>query len=358
MKRPRLILLALAASAFSLWLLSFVNLGPPDPVYGGVALSDHLYTIYTPPRIAGLATDPVVRAKYIADDKKRAASREVLGVRQSLWAQPWEGMLKPDVPLRVGPEAIPLLTNWLAAPPPPAWRVAVSDRISRFANIPQLAADRRLIAWKFLAEYPLTLDDPRLAIFISGLTDTNRVIRVSAIMALRRGIGQMSLDKDETFRALYPLSSLHQSAQPPNENAPRTTYSGYWFAPVADQLRDLLVRLDPARELLPLYTLEMGQIPARVGAAEELAQRPRLPERAVPLLVANLGSSNRSVIERCAVALAGYGPEAAPAVPRLQELLDHPRERVRVAASNSLAAITGASSRARIKPENASGKSP
>jgi hypothetical protein len=219
----------------------------------------------------------------------------------------------------------------------------LAKRLARFGDFPQLTADRRLIAWKFLAEYPLNLPAPELSIFVTGLTDTNHFVRSAASAALHRSFAQgMKVERDVAFRVLFPLSSSHMSAQQSDltGSRPGTPYAWHMHNEgIAEALRNLLNGLDPKREVIPLYTLEMGHIPARVGAANELARNPRMPERTVPLLIANLTSTNRAVIEGCAVALGAYGSAAESAVPHLEKLLEHPRERIRVASSNALESI-------------------
>jgi hypothetical protein len=99
-------------------------------------------------------------------------------------------------------------------------------------------------------------------------------------------------------------------------------------------------QLDPQYLYRPLLVLELGPGPERVGAAMNLADFPRFPERAIPLLITNLNSTNRAVQQNCALALGKFGAQARPALPALTNLLNHPKDFVRGAASNAITSIT------------------
>ena len=340
-KRWLLCLLLVALGAFLglvLWTIARLPAQPTNPLYNGVPLSKHLYTIYGPRRAGRRAPGAYTAqeiAKLQAEETVRDNSRKALG-GQGRWG--WAGVNISRSQIRVGPEALPLLTNWMASAPPTGWRLALGQRLSRFANLPVLAADHRLIAWTFLSEFPVMIEDPNLAILLNGLTSTEPRIRELAASATRRQLeAGMRVDKDKTMRLLFPFSSYHFTSEQPTEHYRSFSYSGRM--PSEQEISSIIDRIDPQRDLIPLYTLEMGHMAARVGAAMELTQKPRHTERAVPLLTANLASTNRSVQERCAAALSAYGSKARPALPALTNLLDHPRERVRLAASNAIVAI-------------------
>jgi len=333
-RSKRLLYICLAAIVLAAFFLSFRRIAdaPTDPVYGGVPFSTHLYTLYAPLLSLRIPVSAQDFAEIQAQAKKQAASRATLDM-----VFRYSGTSLAGMDLRVGTEAIPLITNWLAAAPLEGWRLSAAKRLSSF--FPNLSANRQLIAWTFLRDYPVRLGDSTLSIFHCGLTNKNRRVQTAAAQAfgqqLRSG---MKVDKDVALRLLYPLSSYALSGA---FDEPRYGGDGFvWGAPMPEQVRNIVDGLDPRRDLIPLYTLEMGVVHARVGAAEELARNPRYPERAVPLLITNLGSTNRSVIESCACALGAYGPQAQSALPALQLVLEHPRERIRVAASNAISSIT------------------
>jgi hypothetical protein len=337
-----LLVVLCAFAGLLLWTIARVPAPPTNPLYNGVPLSKHLYTIYAPRHLVRRAPGPYTPqeiARLQAEHQTRLTKWS--NARTALGGQAPSGwVVQPSdrSQIRVGPEALPLLTNWLASAPPTGWRLALGQRLSRFVNLPALTADHRQIAWSFLAEFPVLMEDPDLAIFLPGLTHTNVNIRLSAAAALARQLqAGMKIEKDKAMRLLFPASSYHIAAEQSIELHRSFSYSG--LQPSEQQIRSIIDGIDPRRDLIPLYTLEMGHIAARVGAAMELTEKPRYTERAIPLLINNLSSSNRSVQEKCAVALGAYGAKSRAALPALTNLLDHPKERVRLAASNAIVAI-------------------
>jgi len=99
-------------------------------------------------------------------------------------------------------------------------------------------------------------------------------------------------------------------------------------------------KLDPDGTIVNLLYLESGIASEKPGAALYFRDKPRSPERVVPLLMTNLtlgGSGN--LLRNLCDALAAYGTNATPALPQLTNLLTHPRPAVREAASNAVARI-------------------
>jgi len=298
-----------------------------DPIYAGAPLSSHLYTLYAPmPMIRptpGKPPSAKVTAKWKADAKKRASARE------ALW------FVKP------GREALPLVTNWLASEPV-SWKVKVGEWLRQYdADYLQWSADRKMMALQFLTEFPLGAIDELLPMAARELANTNRSYAMLYVGALTRNVAAAeNIDADETLRVLMPLkyNASVLAGGVGNSGSIRIPFYSFGSNYEIDRA---IERVDPDRKHVPLYMLEFAPLPDRVGAAMELAASPRLPERAVPLLVANLAVTNRSVQENCAVALGKFGGNARSALPALTNLLEHPRERVRTAASNAVVAING-----------------
>ena len=307
---------------FCAWMVHQFHISPINPLYNGIPLSTHLVTLYGGPRIirakpGGFTAQDIARMH--ADNKKREDSRKALWGVDKL-----PSVVTFDMPMKVGAEAAPLVTNWLASSPPTGWRLALGKRLAPWVQLPSLTTDRRLIALSFLAEFPIPIHDPYLTLFAAALTNKGPE-RFAASMALYSGLLRgMKVEKDHVLRLVFPLRS----------GGSDPSLSGAWA--VEAEIIDLV---DRDRDLIPLYTLEMGHIPARVGAAMELTEKPRHSERAIPLLITNLTSTNRSVQEQCALALGAYGAEARSALPALTLLLEHPKDRVRTAASNAVATI-------------------
>lgn len=294
---------------------------PEDPIYAGTPLSVHLFTLYgssASSRIKAAPNQAAIMTVWQAEAQKRSAARNAL---QSV--QP-------------GREVLPLITNWLATPPM-SWKLKLGNFLRRYnADHLNLSADRRLIAWRFLAEYPVGSANELLPFFAQAISSTNLSDLHLMTMAVSRALGNATnVNIDALLRVLMPLKYNLQSAgtQPPH-NSPFPVF----FSP-SYSIDHAIERVDPNRMFRPLYILELGPTPERVGAAMELAEFPRMPERAVPLLTANLTSTNRSVQEQCAVALGKFGDKASNALPALDKLLAHPRERVRFAASNAIVEI-------------------
>lgn len=308
---------------------------PEDPLYAGTELSVHLYTIYGPEKLprsqAGLAP-PAVLAAWKSDAKKRSASRTAL------------------VSIKPGREALPLITNWLATAPV-KWRLKLGEKLGKYnADHLNLRVNRRLIAWQFLAEFPVGSASELLPYFAQAIDSTNQADLALMARAVARSLeGATNVDVDAVLRVLMPLK---YNPQLPGAQARQySPLSPVYFSP-AYSIDHAIERVDPNRMFRPLYVLELGPTPERVGAAMELADFPRMPERAVPLLIANLASTNRSVQEHCAVALGKFGEKASNALPAIEKLLTHPRERVQLAASNAIIAIQGGKSEGSASSSN------
>src|SRR5690349_20774769 len=117
-KRMFLVCGVLAAHALGvlvLWTIPQVSGRPENPVYSGKTLSEHLYTIYAVDGYIRRSPSPMTPqeiAKFQADERKRADSRKALG-----HARGWDiwGTRTPRNEIIVGPEALPLITNWMAS---------------------------------------------------------------------------------------------------------------------------------------------------------------------------------------------------------------------------------------------------
>jgi hypothetical protein len=305
---------------------------PEDPLYAGTPLSVHLYSLYAPqPRLRGplltASNTPSARAiaAWRADGLKRNAARQVLSS------------------VRPGREALPLLTHWLATKPLP-WKLKLGERLRSYnADYLNLSVDRRAVAINFLFEFPLGAANELRPHLEAAISSTNDIELLQIGSAFIRNLnGATDIAVEDALRVLMAFKYRFQGESPfgvPNFR-PFTLF----------EIDGAILRLDPQRIFLPLYVLEFGPVPERVGAAMELAAFPRLPDRAVPLLLNNLSSTNRSVQEQCAKALSQYGGQARIALPALTNLLSHSKPRVQIAASNAIAAILSTRSSAPQNP--------
>jgi hypothetical protein len=300
----------------------------PDPTYAGVPLSVLMHRIYGPRPIvtaATLSNSITVWQKYNAE---RNTAIEALN------------SVKP------GREALPLITNWLTTPPL-SWKQKLGERLLKHnADYLNLSADRRRMALSFLSAYPIDAAPELLPCFAITAQSTNRADIVLTIAALTRLCQSgTNIDIDAALKILMPLKYSEQPEARSSLRSSQGTMDYYHLLSVSTvysphNLQRSIDSVDPARAFVPLYVLELAPEAERVGAAMELAAHPRMPERAVPLLIANLGSTNRSVQENCAIALGKYGDNARSALPALTNLLAHPRARIRTAASNAIVGIS------------------
>lgn len=286
------------------WSVPRIIEHPEDPLYGGTPLSQHLYALYGHRSIITVPTGRARTAKgiahYKAEAQKRMASRNALSL--------------------AGAEALPLVTNWLASEPV-AWKVKLGERLMKHDfHYPQLTADRRSMGWSFLAEYPIPVAGselfPHFATVVANGTGAD--LRNAARVMVRFMHSGKNIEVEAALRALMPL---HYRMRETTGPSPLTGFS--W--PSAHDLESCIELADPQRVFRPLLVLEIGPTPDRVRAARELKDYPRIAARAVPLLIANLGSTNRAVQEHCALALGAYGEKARAALPPLTHLLAHPR---------------------------------
>lgn len=223
------------------------------------------------------------------------------------------------------------MKHWLSSQPPP-WTSNLQLRLAPY--FPKINANRRQIALSFLANNRLDSGSELFPFVARALTNSNSTERLIAAAAMARiARTTNNIDADAALRALLPLSYEL------NDSSPVIAATGVRLYNLNYEIDRAIEEIDPQRIFHPLLVLELGPLPNRVGAARELAELPRMPERAVPLLIANLSSTNRSVQEACAIALAKYEAQALPALPTLSNLLSHPRPRIRAAASNALSVI-------------------
>ena len=231
----------------------------------------------------------------------------------------------------VGPEALPLLRHWITAQSP-SWTSNLQVRLTSY--FPRLTANRRNIALSFLGQFSVERSEELFPLIANAISNKNTLDQRIASAALVRIAGSgKNIDVDTPLRALLPISYSMKGEHF------HVSGGGFYFSNVKYDVDRAIEAIDPHRVYHPLIVLELGPLPNRVGAARELTDFPRMPERAVPLLIANLSSTNRSVQEQCAIALGNYESKAKPALPALSNLLSHPRERLRVAASNAISRI-------------------
>ena len=314
-RRKRIVVLSVFLFATALLSFAYFYRRYPDPVYAGLPFSEHLYRMYDrrnvfPVRRAGRPPTSQELEQFHRYQLERQASYHAL--------------------TNVGTEALPLLRHWLTAQPP-GWTSNLQIRLSPY--FPRIAANRRKIALTFLGQFSVEGSGQLFPLIVTVVSNKNAVDQRLAAAALARiALTGKNIDVDTALRALLPISYGMKDEF-------ETRALGYYIWNVKYDVDRAIERIDPQRVYHPLIVLELGPLPNRVGAARELEAFPRMPERAVPLLIANLSSTNRSVQEHCAITLGSYREQAKPALPALSNLLSHPRERLRVAASNAISNI-------------------
>ena len=367
-------ILTILAIAVALLLGYFWFTAPPDPVYAGKHLSEHLKIYFggygSPNWKPGL---PVPTA--------------ALWAFQTNWIEAGEALKQ------IGPEAMPLLRAWLKSPPP-EWRIHAADLARRFEwASPSLQFDHQLAACRAVAEFP----EPCVALFPelrACLRSSNPSVRYAAVLALQKFVSSTEprraflestpLQVPELLNALefgtpeeaFVAAALlwagvrEQVIPSPDLLFPELIriarlgpFSDVPFAPLIRSVSfgfpPLQMRWPGQTKLNPrsyieqtltlihqdwadsqLSTLALSSPADRVGAAWALGNSTHAPDKAVPLLMQDLNSTNRALIENCALALGKYGAPAHPALPLLSNLLDHPRPAIRSAASNAIRDIS------------------
>ena len=324
-RRRKIVLLSIGALGLAAALLVLIYRFslPPDPVIGELHFSEHLFRAYTRP------PSPWTRQKRTPTQAELAQHRSNMVSRSS----------SHHALRNVGPEVLPLITNWLATDTP-SWKSNLQARLeSHGYEFPRLTANRRSIAWQFLARYPMEIGPSALPLFAIVVTNGSPADAFYAAQAISRMFQKIDhVDVESSLRILIPLYHNLQTV---------TRGQTLGFEPMATpksmlaaSIERSIQQLDPQYLYRPLLILELGPVPERVGAAMNLADFPRFPERAIPLLIANLNSTNRAVQQNSALALGKYGDRARPALPALTNLLHHPRDFVRLAASNAITSIT------------------
>ena len=320
-RRRKIVLLSIGALGLAAATFVFIYRFslPPDPVIGELHFSEHHLRVYTtPPQPWTIQKRPPTQselAQHRSNMVSRSSSHHALR--------------------NVGPEVLPLITNWLATDTP-SWKSNLQVRLKAHGfDWPRLTANRRSIAWQFLARYPMEIGPDALPLFAMAVTNGSPQDAFYASQAVARLFNTTNrVDVEAGLRVLLPLYHKLQSMLGPK--SPFATTESF----LAMKIDACIDKLDPQSLYRPLLNLELGPAPARVDAALNLAYFPRFSERAIPLLISNLNSTNRSVQEYCARALGKFGHQARPALPALTNLLDHPRDFVRLAASNAITSIT------------------
>src|SRR5687767_4912795 len=322
-RRRKIVLLSFGAVALAvaILVLAYQYFSPHDPVIGELRFSDHLLRAYTP-----FSWNRQNRPPNATEFKQHQTNLSLRASSRLSFS-------------KAGPEVLPLITNWLATDTP-SWKSNLQVRLqARGYDFPRLTSNRRSIAWQFLAENPMEIGSDALPLFAMAVTNgspRDAFYASQAIARLFRNIDH--IDVETALRILLPLYHSMQTV---------TGGKSFGFEPMATPQSmlamsiDRCIRdLDPQSLYRPLLVLELGPVPERVGAAMNLADFPRFPERAIPLLITNLNSTNRAVQQNCARTLGKFRSQARPALPALTNLLHHPRDFVRLAASNAITSIT------------------
>ena len=346
---------------------------PPDPVYDGKHLSEHLFIYYARRAPGWYKGQKVTDADFQKFRTEWEASKEVLR--------------------NLDEQSIPLLRAWLNRP---AWKwapkaAAVLTQVG--LHPPSLRLNRQLAAcdvlqWnpevsaallpdvrEFFASTNAYLHSASTAAFTAALYDpAARAALVQGgagsssdlLQALRAGTREEAVysaglfwaackekqvpNAEELLPQIIEIGRQRASETLPPANTfimlpiPamkeigefRTRSSGL---KTTSFLYNAILLIDPDWRHRHLLTLELGPEADRVGAAWALSNTPTEPEKAIPLLMANLSSTNRALIENCAIALGKYGPPAEPALPLLTNLFTHRKLAIRMAASNAISQI-------------------
>ncbi|HEV8541859.1 MAG TPA: hypothetical protein VGR78_05675 [Verrucomicrobiae bacterium] len=298
-KSSRLYLLI--ASPFTLILAALLYLSlrkPPDPYYAGKPLSQHLIIFFGKPS-PSLLLPPRSASLRQAQEPKAAEALHFLGSR-----------------------AVPLLSYWLKDADSLTKRTGRTFCAKYGIRCPELFQDRSEIALSALSEIPEYVPPTVAPILENWLNNPAAAQKQRPLLffLLRQALeAERPATPEQRERVLDGVCSIKLTS--PNDR---------------EKLRRLADVIDQDSTLRNLRSLRKGTHAEKVGAAAFFRVYPTLPERVVPLLIPCLSSTNSVLQEESAKALGAYGPEAEKALPRLSNLLSHPKPYVAAAASNAV----------------------
>jgi hypothetical protein len=229
----------------------------------------------------------------------------------------------------LGPKAVPLVRHWLRSERP-KWMLRLVAKYPKSRWIPPTW--RADLKQKALVAAFISPEVGRATFEDVFLCLTNSQWSFLAAAAVTETMASHpELDHEMIVRRILVMQT--EALQPKGYYAPDA--AGNW-----NSLQRVLDFADPQYWIRSLIILERGEEPAKVGAAKKVIEDPAIAQRALSLLITNLQSPNRGVIEACANSLASYGPAASNALPFLSNYLSHPKAYVSSAASNAIARIT------------------
>jgi hypothetical protein len=280
---------------------------PPDPIYEGVRLSEHLVRLYAPVRYTGRGFNRVEFATY--QEQLRAASESRIALRS------------------MGAEAIPLLSDWLTTETPAWKRVTLAIQKKFKLTVPRISADRASMALHALSEFPLR--DPQfLSLLSAQLSRYDFIVSRAAASAFLRQLEMINLSISER----EVIATRLFKAMAANEKNTNRIFN-------TDLLSRCIERCVLDQSLQNLLALEHGPNAFKLAAVTYFIDHPDHSKRVIPRLINNLASTNVTLVEYSARALSGYSGEAQPALASLTKIAAHPRPRVANAASNAIIAI-------------------
>ena len=345
---------------------------PPDPIYDGMRLSEHLKIHYG--RGASLGR------------RGQKLTQEEMDRFQAQWER------SRVVVHNLDERSIPLLRNWMKRPRP-QWADQAATLMGRagfspfWVHFDQQYAACETILWNgkdctsLLPEVRACFNSPDARIRAMALGAFSTMIETPEARAALMKESSFSIPEllgklrggtaeDAFYAAGFLWAVCKENALPEGEDILRelleisrqrvqeefpsarplvlpismqfAQFKGSYRAgslKTSTYLYRTVMLIDPDWRHRHLITLEFGPEADRVGAAWALGNETFAPEKAVPLLVANLSSTNRALVENCAIALGKYGPPAAPALPVLTNLLAHPKLAIRSAVSNAVTEI-------------------
>lgn len=333
----RRVVFLIAALALIISVVALCHRAAPDPIYKGKRLSAYLNAALLPPRFSTL---PVAQLPAILNQRNEKL-KEARVVAAAL-----------------GPEAIPLLGEWLMKPRFAGWvqgwlQRATSHPKLRWLRPEWLNSDRRtvaLIVARAVAEHCV----PLIPMLREQLSDGDR----TAALLFEEMLN--SLPVEESRRIVRANSELIEwySADPfgdktgllsalvryyPREEAEIMIRGIFPFRTPNNSVLQTASSLDPEGAILNRLFLEDGSPKEKFDAAIFFRDKPRQADRVVPLLAANLDcAASANLIQNVCGALAAYGTNAASALPLLTNLLACRKPEVVEAAGNAIARINAA----------------
>lgn len=243
------------------------------------------------------------------------------------------------------------VTTFFSSPPQPITEALRACLQSNDRDVFKLAADRLSLSLRDSADLPAIIDGARrhpgslspkvlLRYDLAGIDACANLLHDPDVAAEAAKV-LLTAPRSEQNRG--KVLQAAKTARDPTVRADCVTIFAMWSKPdpgVRFALADILVA-DPS-ETVRLYALSNLASLCNSKIALYLPA-----SQVLPVLISDLSAESPGMRYLCALNLASFGPDAAPALPALQAIVDNPNEpnSLRKAAADAIAAINSTQTR-------------